>query len=108
MIIRPKGSSPSSETDDYDPYSDDRLRLYWDPPLYPQQWSYRFCWMPIGPADPPEGSCLDLEDDLWPRAALTRRFNLSPEVAALPSGKLYRISPSTLSGGAAPSQPNPV
>jgi hypothetical protein len=46
----PEGIFTIFETDNYDPYSDDRLRLYWDHPLYPQQWSYRFCWMPIDPA----------------------------------------------------------
>jgi len=103
----PEGIFTIFETDNYDPYSDDRLRLYWDHPLYPQQWSYRFCWMPIDPAEPPQGSCLELGDDAWPRAALARRFNLSPEVATLPAGKLYRMSPSTLSGGAVPDHAPP-
>lgn len=96
----PDGIFTIFESDDYDPFGDDRLRLYWDHPLYPRQWSYRFCFVPFGPGEPPQGSCLELQIDVWPRAALARRFNLSPEVTSLPAEKLYRMSPSTLSGGA--------
>ncbi|MGQ9633730.1 MAG: hypothetical protein ACUVXB_05735 [Bryobacteraceae bacterium] len=96
----PDGIFTIFESDDYDPFGDDRLRLYWDHPLYPQQWSYRFGYAPPIRQDAPEGSCLELSNDVWPRAALTRRFNLSPEVSSLPAEKLYRMSPSALSGGA--------
>jgi len=88
------------ETDDRDPFGDDRLRLYWDHPLFPGQRSLRFCSAPISPDDDPAASCLAHGDHSWPRQALARRFNLDPEaLARIPAERLFRTGPEALARG---------
>lgn len=88
------------ETDFWDPFGDDRLRLWWDHPAFPGQWSLRFSSFPILPDDEPEAPCLDWHEQDWPRDALARHFGFDGCLAAyLPAKELFRMSPSRLSGG---------
>lgn len=88
------------ETDEWDPFADDRLRLYWDHPAFPGQWSLRFCYLPIGPDEEPEQSCLSCPEEPWPRDALARHFGFDGCLAwYLPAEQLFRMSPEELSGG---------
>lgn len=84
------------ESDDFDPFGDDRLRLYWNHPNFPNQWSLRFCFAPFGPNEPPEHSCLEYSSHPWPRAALIRHFQLGPEFNTAPPDVLFRMSPAEL------------
>lgn len=85
------------ESDDWDPHGDDRLRLYWDHPLFPGQWSLRFCFCPFPPKDPPTDSCVAYAHHPWPRQALARHLGLEgTPTASLPAEELFRLSPAEL------------
>lgn len=88
------------ETDDRDPFGDDRLRLDWDHPAFARQGSLRFSSFPIAPDDEPQASCQSRAGDAWPRDALARHFGCEGCLAAmLPAEELFRMSPAELSGG---------
>ncbi|MCS7315576.1 MAG: hypothetical protein RMI94_10050 [Bryobacterales bacterium] len=91
------------ETDMWDPFGDDRLRLYWDHPRFPGEWSLRFSSFPIAPDDEPQDSCLNNAAHPWPREALARHFGFDGSLAAcLPAELLFRMSPALLAGGRPP------
>ena len=95
----PDGLYTVYERDEYDPHGDDRLRLYWDNPAFPGQWSLTFSWTSILPSDPPTSEMITWSENPWPRDALLRNFELGNRANEFPFKTLAFSSPVKLSNG---------